>query len=74
MAAKEDNHDDIKSKLEALDNAFLPISQKIYADSGAGAEGMDPSQFQQGAESADANQADDDVVDAEFTEVDEDKK
>ena len=74
MAAKEDNHDDIKAKLEALDNAFLPVSQKIYADSGAGAEGMDAGQFQQGAESADANQADDDVVDAEFTEVDEDKK
>ena len=74
-AAKEDDHDEIKAKLEALDNAFLPISQKIYADSGAGAEGMDPSQFQQGAEgAADHNQADDDVVDAEFTEVDEDKK
>ncbi|MGP9519666.1 MULTISPECIES: molecular chaperone DnaK [unclassified Psychrobacter] len=74
-AAKEDDHDEIKAKLEALDNAFLPISQKIYADSGAGAEGMDPSQFQQGAEgAADNNQADDDVVDAEFTEVDEDKK
>lgn len=74
-AAKEDDHDDIKAKLEALDNAFLPISQKIYADSGAGAEGMDPSQFQQGADEAtDSNQADDDVVDAEFTEVDEDKK
>jgi len=74
-AAKEDDHDEIKAKLEALDNAFLPISQKIYADSGAGAEGMDPSQFQQGAEgAAESNQADDDVVDAEFTEVDEDKK
>ena len=73
-ATKEDDHDDIKAKLEALDNAFLPISQKIYADSGAGAEGMDPGQFQQSAESADATQADDDVVDAEFTEVDEDKK
>lgn len=73
-AAKEDDHDDIKAKLEALDNAFLPVSQKIYADAGAGAEGMDPSQFQQGAESADNSQADDDVVDAEFTEVDEDKK
>ncbi|WP_198333419.1 molecular chaperone DnaK [Psychrobacter aquimaris] len=70
---KEDDHDDIKAKLEALDNAFLPVSQKIYAD--AGAEGMDPSQFQQGADNAaDSNQADDDVVDAEFTEVDEDKK
>ncbi|MBH0005552.1 molecular chaperone DnaK [Psychrobacter sp. SWN149] len=74
-AAKEDDHDDIKAKLEALDNAFLPVSQKIYADAGAGAEGMDPSQFQQGADdAADSNQADDDVVDAEFTEVDEDKK
>ena len=74
-AAKEDDHDDIKAKLEALDNAFLPISQKIYADSGAAAEGMDPSQFQQGADNAaESNQADDDVVDAEFTEVDENKK
>ena len=74
-AAKEDDHDEIKAKLEALDNAFLPVSQKIYADSGAGAEGMDPNQFQQGADNADnSNQADDDVVDAEFTEVDEDKK
>lgn len=74
-AVKEDDHDDIKAKLEALDNAFLPISQKIYSDSGAGPEGMDPSQFQQGADSAgNNNQADDDVVDAEFTEVDEDKK
>jgi len=34
---------------------------------------MDPGQFQQSTESADAAQ-DDDVVDAEFTEVDEDKK
>ncbi|MGP9689644.1 molecular chaperone DnaK [Psychrobacter sp. AOP22-C1-C5] len=74
-AAKEDDHDDIKAKLEALDNAFLPISQKIYADSGAGAEGMDPSQFQQGADNAaESNQANDDVVDAEFTEVNDDKK
>ena len=74
-AAKEDDYDDIKAKLEALDNAFLPISQKIYADSGAVPKGMDPSQFQQGADNAgNNNQADDDVVDAEFTEVDEDKK
>ncbi|WP_367104775.1 molecular chaperone DnaK [uncultured Psychrobacter sp.] len=72
-AVKEDDHDDIKAKLEALDNAFLPVSQKIYADSGAGSEGMDPGQFQQDTESADASQ-DDDVVDAEFTEVDEDRK
>lgn len=61
-ATKEDDADDIKAKLEALDNAFLPISQKIYAD--AGAQGAEPQQEQ-------ANPADDGVVDAEFTEVKE---
>lgn len=59
-AAKENDADDIKAKLEALDNAFLPISQKIYAD--AGAQGAEPQQEQ-------AKPADDGVVDAEFTEV-----
>lgn len=76
-AAKEDDHDEIKAKLEALDNAFLPVSQKIYADAGAGAEGMDPSMFQDAANASGASQnnaADDDVVDAEFTEVNDDKK
>ncbi|OOS24037.1 molecular chaperone DnaK [Moraxella porci DSM 25326] len=60
-ATKEDDVDDIKAKLEALDNAFLPIGQKIYAD--AGAQGTD-AQPQQ-----DAKPADDGVVDAEYTEV-----
>ena len=66
LAVKEDNLDDIKSKLEALDNAFLPVSQKIYADTGATAEAGDaqPQQTQQ----------DDGVVDAEFTEVKDDNK
>ncbi len=73
LATKEDDAADIKEKLEALDNAFLPIGQKIYADAGAGA-GVDPSQFQQGAEGASSSSADDDVVDAEFTEVKDDKK
>ncbi len=73
LATKEDDAADIKEKLEALDNAFLPIGQKIYADAGAGA-GVDPSQFQQGAEGAGSSSADDDVVDAEFTEVKDDKK
>ena len=66
LAVKEDNLDDIKSKLEALDNAFLPVSQKIYADAGAtaGAGDVQPQQTQQ----------DDGVVDAEFTEVKDDNK
>lgn len=71
----QDDQDDIKAKLEALDNAFLPVSQKIYAEAGAGAEGADPSAFQGGAEQANDNAAaDDDVVDAEFTEVKDDDK
>ena len=66
LAVKEDNLEDIKSKLEALDNAFLPVSQKIDADAGATAETGDaqPQQTQQ----------DDGVVDAEFTEVKDDNK
>ena len=66
LAVKEDNLDDIKSKLEALDNAFLPVSQKIYADTGATAEAGD-AQSQQ-------TKQDDGVVDAEFTEVKDDNK
>jgi len=71
LAAKEDDHDDIKAKLEALDNAFLPVSQKIYS-AGQGAEGVDPTQAADGAQAD--NAADDDVVDAEYTEVNEDDK
>ncbi len=67
LATKEDDAAAIKSKLEALDNAFLPVSQKIYADTGAGA---DAGQFTNAA--AD-KKADDGVVDAEFTEVKDDK-
>ena len=59
-ATKEDNVDDIKAKLEALDNAFLPIGQKIYAD--AGAQGADAQPQKE------AKPADDGVVDAEYTE------
>ena len=66
LAVKEDNLDDIKSKLEALDNAFLPVSQKIYADAGATGQTSEQSQ-QQSAQ-------DDGVVDAEFTEVKDDNK
>ena len=65
LAAKEDDLDDIKAKLEALDNAFLPVSQKIYADAGANPAG-DQAQPQQAPQ-------DDGVVDAEFTEVKDDK-
>lgn len=63
-ATKENDHADIKEKLDALDNAFLPVSQKIYAD---------PSAQQAGGEQPQAQPKDDGVVDAEFTEVKDDK-
>lgn len=65
-ATKENDADDIKAKLEALDNAFLPVSQKIYADAGATGQADAQPQKTQLAQ-------DDGVVDAEFTEVKDDK-
>ena len=71
-ATKENDTADIKAKLEALDNAFLPVSQKIYADAGAGTpEGG----FNAGAQAQpEQGSQNDDVVDAEFTEVKDDNK
>lgn len=67
LAAKEDDVDAIKAKLEALDNAFLPIGTKIYSTDQGGADaGQAPKQDQ-------TKPADDGVVDAEFTEVKDDK-
>lgn len=66
LATKEDDVDAIKSKLEALDNAFLPIGTKIYSTEQGGAN---PADFAQGAGASQAHAKDDGVVDAEFTEV-----
>lgn len=71
-ATKENDTADIKAKLEALDNAFLPVSQKIYADTGAGAT---DGTFNAGAQAQpEQSSQNDDVVDAEFTEVKDDNK
>ena len=68
LATKEDDVDAIKAKLEALDNAFLPIGTKIYSTDQVGADaGQAPKQDQ-------TKPADDGVVDAEFTEVKDDKQ
>ena len=82
-AVRGDDADEIKAKLEALDNAFLPVSQKIYGSAGgeaganpfagAGADG-NPFAGANGAEESSQAQGDDGVVDAEFTEVKDDNK
>ena len=66
-AAKGSDKDDIEAKIKALSEVSAPLAQKLYAEQAQQAEG---------AADADAGQqkAGDDVVDAEFEEVDDDKK
>ena len=64
-AIKGDDKDDIEAKTTALTEASGKMAERAYADKG-GTEGAAP-------EDAQAN-ADDDVVDAEFEEVDDNKK
>ena len=66
-AAKGEDKDAIESKTQALAETSAKLAERAYAKASDGAEAAP------GA--ADADKADDDVVDAEFTEVkDEDKK
>lgn len=53
----------------------MPISQRAYeaAQQAGGAQGFDPNAFQ-GGDAGQQQKADDGVVDAEFTEVKDDKK
>ncbi len=75
LATKEDDASDIKAKLEALDNAFLPVSQKIYADAGNSVSpeqamgGMQEEMERMKKAQQSSRPNDDGVVDAEFTEV-----
>src|SRR5439155_15021256 len=75
-AIKGDNADDIQAKTNALAQASMKLGEAMYAQAqkdqaggpgGPGAPGADG-----GASSGGAPK--DDVVDAEFTEVDDDKK
>ena len=67
-AMKGDDKDAIESKTQALTELSGKLAEKLYsqADAGSGATATDAN-----AEPAGGN---DDVVDAEFEEVDEDKK
>ena len=66
-ALKGDDKDAIEAKTQALVTASGPLAQKMADDAGA--------QQQPGADAqADAGAKDDDVVDAEFEEVKDDKK
>ncbi|NLZ85891.1 MAG: Hsp70 family protein, partial [Gammaproteobacteria bacterium] len=74
-STKENDVEEIKAKTEALQNIIMPITQRAYeaAQGQGGAQGFDPNAF--GGDAGQQQQkADDGVVDAEFTEVKDDKK
>lgn len=68
-AVKTDNTDNIQQKLDALTEASGQLAQKMYAEQAEAAQ-------QEGGEGADNASAkpEDDVVDAEYEEVNDDKK
>lgn len=65
-ATKENDVDDIKAKIDALQAAAMPVLQRMYAEQPQGGA-ADGAQFTDAA--AGASKADDGIVDAEFTEV-----
>ena len=78
-ALEANNIDDIKAKTEALTEKFHTISAKMYQQAqAAGATGADPNMGAAGAAGAGAADAgaqpkDDNVVDADYEVVDDDK-
>jgi molecular chaperone DnaK len=67
-----DDKDAIEAKTKALTDASAKMAEKLYAQQGgaAGAEGASDA----GTAGSQQASADDDVVDAEFEEVQDDKK
>lgn len=68
-ALKGDDKDAIEAKTQALTEASSGLAQKLYAEQAEGAAGAAP-----GGEEQAQSQSGDDVVDAEFEEVKDDKK
>ena len=71
-AIAANNASEIKSLKEELQKAFYDLSAKVYQQANPnGAGGVDPSQFtkEAGNEQQKGSSGDDDIVDADFTEV-----
>ena len=68
-ALKGDDKDAIEEKTKVLTEASSGLAQKLYAEQAGQAEGAAP-----GGEEQPQAQSGDDVVDAEFEEVKDDKK
>ena len=70
-AMKGDDKDDIEAKTQALTEVSGKLAERVYAQKGAEGEGA--ADAQSGAEAETESAAKDDVVDAEFEEVKDDK-
>ncbi|MBR5786906.1 MAG: molecular chaperone DnaK [Clostridia bacterium] len=68
-AISSNNVEDMKSSTEELQQVFNNVAQKIYQQNPGAAQGFDPSQAAGGA----AQGGDDNVVDADYTVVDDNK-
>ena len=66
-ACKGDDTADIKAKTDELSKAIQDLSTKIYQQAGGAAQGQPD--MNMGADAGNAGNADDDVVDANFTEA-----
>jgi molecular chaperone DnaK len=73
-ALKGDNKDDIEAKTTALTEASSSLAQRMYAKAQAAEGGAAGAEAGAADANAGAQAADDDVVDAEFEEVQDDKK
>ncbi len=75
-AIKGDSKEDIEAKTKVLTDASAKMAERLYANQGdaAGTAGGAADAGAGGAEGGAQNTADDDVVDAEFEEVDDSKK
>ena len=73
-ALETDNPDEMKAAMEKIQSTFASMAQDMYPQGGAEGAPPPPPQGETGAADAGAAKADDDVVDADFEVVDEDKK
>jgi len=72
-AMKGEDKDRIESATKALGDASAKMAERMYAQQGGGDAGAGP-QPGAGAGGGTSGKADDDVVDAEFEEVKDDKR
>lgn len=73
-AAAGEDAQDIKAKAEALTKVLYPFVEKMYQQQAAQNQGTQGAQGEQGGQQdPGTGKADDNVVDAEYTEVDKDK-